>query len=229
MATDRILFDHPMSGNCQKVHVLLRALDLPYTTRRIDLEGGEQHQDWFRALNALGQVPVLKDGAAVISDSQAILLYLAQAYDPSWIDPTPAGMADIQGWLSYAAREVSLGPQMTRLYHLTGRSEVDIASSERMSLEVLRHLDAHLRAREWLALERPTIADLAVFPYIALARDGKLDLDAHPHILRWLARIRSLPGYQPLILDPRYAPLIQHRRHAYKINTSANTASSRGP
>jgi len=206
-----------MSGNCQKVHVLLRAMHLEYETRRIDLEGREQDSVWFRALNPLGQVPVLVDGESTVCDSQAILLYLAMTYDRAWVDETAQGMASIQMWLSFAAREVSMGPQMARLYHLTGRAEVDSSTSQKMSVAVLTHLDAHLERRDWLVLERPTIADIAVFPYIALARDARLPLDQHRHVLAWLARIRDLPGYQPLMLETRYAALIQHRRHAYKL------------
>jgi glutathione S-transferase len=49
-----------------------------------------------------------------------------------------------------------------------------------------------------LEFERPTIADIAVFPYVALSRDGKIDLDAYPNVLAWIDRIKQLPGYIPM-------------------------------
>jgi glutathione S-transferase len=49
-----------------------------------------------------------------------------------------------------------------------------------------------------LEFERPTIADIAVFPYVALARDGKIDLAAYPYVLAWIDRIKQLPGYIPM-------------------------------
>jgi len=60
---------------------------------------------------------------------------------------------------------------------------------------ILQQLDEHLRDRAWLELDRPTIADVAVFPYVALAPDGKIALDGYPHILGWIDRIKSLPNF----------------------------------
>ena len=217
MSVSRILYDHPMSGNCQKVHILLRHLGLSYETCAVDLEGGAARTEAFLALNPLGQVPVLDDDSTLVCDSQAILVYLATKHGSDLIDTSPEGMAEIQRWLSFAAREVSLGPQMTRLYHLTGRAEIDIGTSEAISHNVLDHLEVHLTSRDWLCLNRPTVADIAVFPYIALARDGHLPLEDCPAILAWLSRIRDLPGYQPLTLYPRYAEKIAHLDGAYRL------------
>ncbi|MBX9607141.1 MAG: hypothetical protein K2Y51_13035 [Gammaproteobacteria bacterium] len=53
---------------------------------------------------------------------------------------------------------------------------------------------------------RPTIADVAVFPYIALAPMGGIDLAPYPAVLAWIARVRALPGFIPIagLDDPRY-------------------------
>jgi glutathione S-transferase len=59
-------------------------------------------------------------------------------------------------------------------------------------------LEQHFTTRTWLELEHPTIADVAVFPYVALARDGKINLDAYPHVLAWIDRFKQLPGYLPM-------------------------------
>jgi glutathione S-transferase len=52
-----------------------------------------------------------------------------------------------------------------------------------------------LSDRQWLEFDRPTIADIAVFPYIALARDGKIDLNCYSNVLTWIDRVRNLPGF----------------------------------
>jgi glutathione S-transferase len=62
----------------------------------------------------------------------------------------------------------------------------------------LTQLAQQLQQHDWLALDRPTIADVAVFPYIALAREGKIDLDAYPPVLQWIERVKQLPGYIPM-------------------------------
>lgn len=56
----------------------------------------------------------------------------------------------------------------------------------------------HLDGRDWLEFERTTIADIAVFPYVALAPDGKISLDNYPHVLAWIERIKSLPNFVPM-------------------------------
>jgi glutathione S-transferase len=60
---------------------------------------------------------------------------------------------------------------------------------------VLPILEQHLIIEEWLAAEHITIADIAVYPYIALAPEGKIDLAPYPSICRWLGRIQALPNY----------------------------------
>jgi glutathione S-transferase len=62
----------------------------------------------------------------------------------------------------------------------------------------LNLLNQHLSTRTWLEFERPTIADIAVFPYVALAPDGKIDLAPYPHVLAWIDRLKQLPKYIPM-------------------------------
>ncbi len=54
---------------------------------------------------------------------------------------------------------------------------------------------AHLCTRDWLAAGRPTVADVACFPYVALAPEGEVALHPYPQVLRWIARIKTLPGF----------------------------------
>lgn len=192
-----LLYDHPLSGSCHKVRMFLSMIGLPLRLEFLDVLSGAHEADWFVRLNPMRQIPVVVDGDTVVQDSQAILLYFALRDAPQWIDSTPAGMAVIMEWLSYAAKEVSNGPQMARLYHLAGE-DIDIARATAMGHKVLARLDAHLARNDWLCLGRPTIADLAVFPYVALAREGKLPLDDHSAVLAWIDRIVTLPGYIPM-------------------------------
>jgi len=71
------------------------------------------------------------------------------------------------------------------------------------SLEIL---DERLRERDWLALERPTIADIAVFPYIALAPMGDISLEPYENVLKWIVRIKALKSFIPAtgMDDPMY-------------------------
>lgn len=188
------LYDHPRSGNCHKVRLFLSMLRLPYQSVFIDVPNGANREPSFTAINPLQQIPVLADGDDSIQDSQAILLYLAHRHAPNWAGAGAREIADIAQWLSFAANEIGNSLQPARLFYLLGE-EIDIAAAQAKSLRVMKILDAHLARRPWLAAGRPTIADLACFPYVGLAREGHVPLDDFPHVLDWITRIVALDGY----------------------------------
>jgi glutathione S-transferase len=203
----RKLYDHPLSGNGHKVRLLMSMLGLEHEHIFTDVPAGKvQHEPAFVALNPLRQIPVLLDGDVVLWDSQAILVYLARAYGPQWLPEDAPSLGRVMQWLSFAANEIGNSLQPARVYYLLGE-HIDIDTAQRKGRRVLAVLDAELATRDWLSHDRPTIADLACFPYVGLCREGKLPLDEHPHILGWIDRIRSLPGYIPMrgLQDPRPA------------------------
>jgi glutathione S-transferase len=192
------LYDMPLSGNCHKVRLLLSFLSLPYQTRPVDLAGGEQRGPDYLRLNPFGQVPVLDDGGLVIRDSQAILVYLAKRYggEPWWPDDAYC-LAQIAAWLSTAANEVANGPALLRVHRKFGRS-IDVEKARQSAEKVLDIIDRHLESRDWLAGGTLSIADIAAYPYLALAPEGGIDIAAYAHIVAWFHRIRALPGYVPM-------------------------------
>ncbi|HBB23660.1 MAG TPA: glutathione S-transferase, partial [Pseudomonas sp.] len=98
-------------------------------------------------------------------------------------------------WLSFAANEVQHGPATLRLGKLFGRP-IDESLAQARAASALRLLERHLAQHAWLAqTSAPTIADIAVYPNVALGGDGGLDLQAYPALQAWFGRIRALPGY----------------------------------
>lgn len=193
------LYQFALSGNCHKVRMLLSFLNLPHEVINVSGAKGEHKSPGFLAMNPFGQVPVLVDGDVVLRDSQAILFYLAQKYgqtsgQPNWMPADPALGAEVTGWLSVASSEVSRGPGMLRMHHKFGRA-IDVAATEKISADVLNVLNTHLANRDWLVGSQISIADLAVYAYVALAPEGKVDLQAHAHVVQWLRRIQALPAY----------------------------------
>jgi glutathione S-transferase len=194
------LYGHEVSGNSYKARLMLALLNLDYEWVKIDLMQGEQKSPDYLAMNPFGQVPLLVDGETTLADAQAILVYLARQYGgEAWLPIGPLPMAQVIRWLSTAAGEVRQGPEHARLYHLFGAgTKINIERATEKSEFILTQLAQQLQRHDWLALDRPTIADVAVFPYIALARDGKINLDAYPPVLQWIDRVTQLPGYIPM-------------------------------
>lgn len=193
------LYGHEMSGNSYKVRLFLELLNLEYEWVKVDLMKGEHKSPEYLALNPFGQVPLLVDGDTELADAQAILVYLARQYGgEQWLPLDALSLAQVIRWLSTTAGEVRQGPENARLYHLFGATSINIDRAHQKAELILTQLDKHLSTRTWLEFERTTIADIAVFPYIALAPDGKIDLAPYPNVLAWIDRIKQLPGYIPM-------------------------------
>lgn len=190
------LYGHELSGNSYKVKLMLSLLGLDYEWIKVDLMAAAHKQPEFLALNPFGQVPVLVDGETVLADAQAILVYLARQYGgEQWLPLAAEPMSRVIRWLSTTAGEIRQGPESARLYHLFKATSIDIERALQKSEFILAQLNTHLADREWLELGHPTIADVAVFPYVALAPDGKISLENYPYVLAWCDRIQHLPGF----------------------------------
>lgn len=190
------LYGHEMSGNSYKVRLFLELLNIDYEWIKVDLMKGEHKTPEYLALNPFGQIPLLVDGDVKLADAQAILVYLARQYgDEQWLPTDALSLAQVVRWLSTTAGEVRQGPESARLYHLFNVTNINLERAIQKSEFILTQLNDHLAERDWLELGRPTIADIAVFPYVALARDGNLDLNSYPNVLIWIDRIKQLPGF----------------------------------
>ena len=188
------LYDFPLSGHGHRARLLLSLLNVEYENINVDLRKAEQKAPEFLELNPFGQIPVLVDGDVVIRDSKAILVYLAAKYGPEWNPADPESAADIQAWLTTATKDISGGPGAARLVTIFG-APLDHAKLIEQSHTLLKQIDAHLIHHKWLAIDRPTIADVSAYSYIARAPEGDVSLDAYPNVRLWLARVEDLPGF----------------------------------
>ncbi len=192
------LYDLTLSGNCYKVRLFAALAGIPLEIVPVDFLGGEHKRPPLIELNPWGELPILVDGEVVLRDSQAILVYLARRYaGEAWLPGNPAAMAEVVQWLSTAANEVQNGPAAARLVDKFGY-DLDKADTLRRAARILPLIEARLADHDWLALDRPTIADCAVLPYVALAPEGGVSLSDFPHIRAWIARVKALPGFAPM-------------------------------
>ncbi|GAA0267854.1 Maleylpyruvate isomerase [Methylorubrum aminovorans] len=196
------LYSLTLSGHAHRARLFLSLLGLPFETVEVDFAGGQNRSPDFLAINSFGQVPVLDDAGVIVPDSNAILVYLAKKLGRGdWLPEDAEGAARVQRWLSVAAGPIANGPCAARLVTLFG-ARFDAAEVIARAHQILALIDAELSARDWLAAERPTIADVALYSYIAAAPEGNVDLAAYGHVRAWLARIEALPGYVALPTSP---------------------------
>jgi glutathione S-transferase len=190
-----ILYNIALSGNCHKIRLMLSFLGIEYKTHDLDLTASEQSSDAYLVLNPFGQAPVLDDNGTVIRDSQAILVYLAKKYgDKQWWPESSDELAEIISWLSTAANEIQNGPARLRVHYKFGRL-IDFKLATDTSNKVLKIIDSHLSQNMWLVGNKPTIADIALYPYLALAHEGHIDMSSYEHVRAWKTRFEALPDY----------------------------------
>jgi glutathione S-transferase len=193
------LYNLDRSGNCYKVRLLLSMLGLEYQTITTDSTTNETLTPEFKRLNPRGQIPVLLDGELVIWDSMAILVYLARRYgDERWLPNDALGEARVMQWLAVSENELLYGLARARATVHFNRP-FDLAQCHRDAQPGLDAMEQRLEQHSWLAAEHPTIADLACYPYVALAAEGDFSLEPYPAVRRWLKRVEGLARWVPMV------------------------------
>ncbi|MFO7582480.1 glutathione S-transferase family protein [Guyparkeria sp.] len=193
------LYDFPLSGNCHKVRLLLSMLDLEHERVPIDVVAGQPASPEFKRINPRGQVPFLVDGEVRIWDSMAILIYLARRYGTTdWLPDEPTAEAVVMQWLAVAGDELLYGLARARAVWRLG-SPFNREQCQQEGRAGLALMEQRLEQADWLAAEHVTIADLACYPYVALADEAGVSLAPYPAVGKWIARVEALPGYVPLI------------------------------
>jgi glutathione S-transferase len=191
------LYYHPLSGHSHRARLFISLLGLPHDLVEIDLLSGAHKKPEFLAFNPFGQVPVLDDNGTIVPDSNAILVYLAKKLGRTdWLPEDPQGAAAVQRWLSVAAGELAYGPAAARLITVFG-SKYNPEEVIGRAHNLLKTLEGELALREWLVGGRPTIADVALYSYMARAPEGNVDLSGYPNVNAFLCRIEALPGFVP--------------------------------
>ena len=167
------------------------------------LPEGKTRTPEFLARNPLGKVPVLElpTGEALF-ESGAILCHLAEG--TPFLPPPGLDRARVHAMA--VLRAGGSGEAAGRGAVLDRRRQASRRRRRRRSPgwhaagnKVLGILDARLAAREFLARDRFTIADIANFPYVAMSPEGGFDLGRYPNVAAWVERVRRQPGHVPLI------------------------------
>nr|WP_316641721.1 glutathione S-transferase family protein [uncultured Roseateles sp.] len=198
MKTPLRLHRFAISGHCHRVELMLSLLGLPHETVEVDLFKREHKSPAFLAMNPLGQVPVLEDGPLALSDSNAILVYLAQRYAPDdgWLHSDPVAAAHQQRWFILAASLLDNGPASARFGALIGREVTP--HSQALGHKLFALMEAELAQHPFLVGDARSLADISLYSYTSQAPIGGISLADYSHIRTWLARVEALPGFIPL-------------------------------
>jgi glutathione S-transferase len=198
-----VLHQMQMSGNCYKVRLTARQLDVPIALKEYPLHGGETRKPAFLAKNPNGRVPMLEfEDGRTLPESDAIIWYLAEgtrlAPESKWERAQALQwmffeqyshepyIAVARFWLKFAAKE-----DLAKKQHLIGEWH-DKGNA------ALGVMNTHLKTHDWFGGARYSIADIALYGYTHSAADGGFELLEYPAVEKWLARVAAQPGHIPL-------------------------------
>jgi len=197
------LYTAPLSGNGRKVHMLLEEAGVSYQLSKLDLMKGEQKNPEYLQLNPNGKVPTLVDDGFVLWESNAILLYLAEKFPAAKFLPTDGhDRARMFQWLLF--EQTTFRPPVSFLFRhtrFTPPAQQDQKAIEQAWSEVRTNmgiLQTALSGRDYIG-GTFSVADIAVLPYVYLAKDLGADLSAWPGVASYWQRLSARPSWQKII------------------------------
>jgi glutathione S-transferase len=194
MSNSLTIYGFPLSGHSHRVQLFASLNGIAHKLLNVDLANGEQKGEAFLAINPTGQVPALVDGENIVTDSNAILVYLARKYAPTYLPDDILAEAEIQKFLTLSAGEIAFGPAAARLINVF-KAPLDADFASQTAQKVLSKLEAHMSGKEFLVNNKPSIADVSIYTYIAHAPEGGISLEEYPNVRHLLSNIESLDGF----------------------------------
>jgi len=190
------LYNVAYSGNSYKVRLLLAQLGIPCEITEVDILKGESRTPEFLKLNPNGRTPVLDDNGFILSESNAILAYLAKGTKYLPDDRKRFGL--VYQWMFFEqySHEPFIATSRFWLQHKPESPEKTAALAARREggWAALKIMEDHLAKNDFFVGDY-TIADIALFAYTHVSHEGGFPLDDFPKIRVWIERVKAQPGF----------------------------------
>ena len=191
-----VLHCFAQSGNAYKPALMLELAGADWAPRFVDYFGGETRTPEYRAVNVMGEVPVLEHGGRMLAQSGVILDYLAETL--GCFGPADAAeRREILRWLLWDNHKLTSYTATLRfLRTFTKDPDPAVLAVFRKRAEAAWDvLNAHLAGRRHVVGDRLTIADLSLAGYLFWPDEIGVDWAAYPHVRDWLARLAAQPRW----------------------------------
>lgn len=195
--TPFVLVGQSQSLNAQKVALLLAMAETPFQLEIVDLRNGAHKDAAYETLNPFGRVPTLKHGDVVLYQTLNQMRYIARRTGKFYSENELEAYA-IEDWFHFTVDYLSQGLARLRFVNRFQGGEPKYVK-DYFRPNMLRGLDILQRRlvdHDWLALDRPTLADLGAHPFVAVWPDAEVEISDWPAVAAWLERVRDLPHYR---------------------------------
>ena len=191
------LLGRATSGNVQKVIFLLEELGLKYVREDYGRQFNNTNTDAYRKLNPNMKVPTLIDGDLVSWESNTILRYLAAMHNPALTGATPAEKTYVERWMDWML--ASLNTPYVAVFKDAKKPpaerSADFAAQSADLIAQLKILDSHIAGKNWFALDRLTIADIALAPVVKRSLEFPIERPQFADLSRWMKAIEARPAF----------------------------------
>jgi glutathione S-transferase len=194
------LYCFAQSGNAYKAALMLALTDTAWEPIFVDFFKGETRTpEYRRAVNEMGEAPVLIDGDVKLSQSGVILTYLAEKLG-RFGGKSEAERLEILRWILFDNHKFTSFLATYRFMHTFAKNG-DTAVMDFFRARIKNSLgivEKHLERQPFIVGDAPTIADISICGYLYYpAEEFGFDIAAaHPAIAAWLGRIKALPGWK---------------------------------
>ena len=191
------LYCFAQSGNAYKPALMLELAGADWAPRFVDYFNGETRTPAYRAINVMGEAPVLEHRGKRLSQSGVILDYLAETTG-KFAAANGYERRDVLRWLLYDNHKLTSYTATYRFLRTLTKDPNPAVVEEfgKRARAAWGVLNAHLDGRDFVAAARPTIADLSLCGYLFWPDELGVDWNEFPHVRDWLARIRALPRWK---------------------------------
>ena len=181
-----------------RVRWTLQELGVDFEPIRVNLLAGEHQRPEFLKINPAGKIPVLVDGDLVLTESVAIVLYLADKYSHKGLIPSDLKeRAQVNRWLLFAATELEQPlwriARNTTLYPEDQRLPGDVVLASQEFKAMAAVLEEHMQRRQFLVGDAVTVADFVAAYTLDWANEDSL-LDNCPQLLAYMKRMYARPN-----------------------------------
>lgn len=185
------------SGNVQKVLFFLEEIGMKYVREDYGRQFNNTNTDAYRKMNPNMKVPTLIDGDLVAWESNTILRYLAATHAPQLAGATPAEKTHIERWMDWML--ASLNAPYLAVFKDAKKPEAergaDFAAQSADLVAQLKILDGHIAGKTFFALDRLTLADIALAPVVKRCLEFPIDRPTLPEVTRWMKAIEARPAF----------------------------------
>jgi glutathione S-transferase len=191
------LLGRSTSGNVQKVIFVLEEIGVKYTREDYGRQFNNTQTPEYKKLNPNSKVPTLIDGDTVIWESHTILRYLAALHQPALTGSTPAEKSYVERWMDWLL--ASLNTPYVAVFkdskNEPAKRAADFDAQSTDLIAQLKILEGHIAGKAHFALDRLTLADIALSTIVKRCLEFPIEKPDYPELSRWMKSMETRPAF----------------------------------